>query len=37
LAEIVAEFVRLKVDASGACLVHAGYPYNLFVPYAPKS
>jgi len=25
------------LGASGACLVHAGYPYDLFVPYAPKS
>src|SRR6266545_497487 len=23
------------LGASGACLVHAGYPYDLFIPYAP--
>jgi CRP-like cAMP-binding protein len=25
------------LGANGAGLVHAGYPYDLFVPYAPKS
>jgi len=25
------------LGASGACLVHAGYPYDLFAPYASKS
>jgi CRP/FNR family transcriptional regulator, cyclic AMP receptor protein len=25
------------LGASGACLVQSGYPYDLFVPYAPKS